>query len=422
MSNIFSKDLILFKIGIFFLPSAFSISSIFIFLSIAIQSFKRRNIFLKEKINFLLILLSSLMILSSFINTFLKDSYFGIEIPSYYYWIGLLNWIPFFWIFWASQGFLKTSNNRKSICDILCFSTIPVIVSGIGQNFFNWIGPLEFLNGLVIWYQRPIDEISGLTGLFNHANYAGSWLNLILPLCIAQLCDSSKNRKRFIFFSLILIGILTCIFLTNSRNAWGCAILSIPLVLGISSLRWFLPFTLFLISLITVTSNKIFKGGIQNTLRTILPNKVWLEFTNEGFTTLDVTRLEILNSAKKIIIDNPFVGTGAGSFPVIYEFQTGFWKGHSHNIFAEFAINNGIPSTILFVIFLLYILCISFKSIFKRLSNNIIDKAIWSGTLIFLSSQLIDIQYLDGRISLIFWLFLAALKCTIDENKVILNE
>ena len=56
------------------------------------------------------------------------------------------------------------------------------------------------------------------------------------------------------------------------------------------------------------------------------------EFTNEGFNTLDATRIEILNSAKEIIIANPLVGTGSGSFPIIYEFQTGFWKGHSHNL------------------------------------------------------------------------------------------
>jgi len=42
--------------------------------------------------------------------------------------------------------------------------------------------------------------------------------------------------------------------------------------------------------------------------------------------------------------------------------------------------------------------------------------------VIFLLSQLIDIQYFDGRISLVFWLLLAGLKCNIDENKFIKYE
>ncbi len=359
------------------------------------------------------------MILSSLFHTFLNNNYYEAEIPKYLSWVGLFNWIPFFWIFWASQGFLETDEKRKIICEILCFSTIPVIISGIGQQFFNWVGPFRFLNGLIVWYQRPIDNISGLTGLFNHANYAGSWLTLVLPICISQLYNHSKNKKKSIFFLSIFIGILVCIFLTNSRNAWGCTILTIPIVIGIASLRWFLPTLLGISSLIAITTMKTFKGEIQDSLRNIIPNKVWLEFTNEGFKNLDATRIEILNSSKEIIIKNPLVGTGSGSFPIIYELQTGFWKGHSHNLFTEFAISNGIPSTILFLIFLIYIMYISFTKIFKGSTNNISDKALWTASFVFLLSQMIDIQYFDGRISLIFWLFLASLKCIADEKKIL---
>ena len=50
---------------------------------------------------------------------------------------------------------------------------------------------------------------------------------------------------------LLLIGIIICILLTNSRNAWGCSLISIPLLLGIISL--------FLIT-IFITSSQIFYG------------------------------------------------------------------------------------------------------------------------------------------------------------------
>ena len=35
---------------------------------------------------------------------------------------------------------------------------------------------------------------------------------------------------------------------------------------------------------------------------------------------LDATRIEILNEAIRIIVNNPFFGTGAASFPIIYEY------------------------------------------------------------------------------------------------------
>ena len=126
-----------------------------------------------------------------------------------------------------------------------------------------------------------------------------------------------------------------------------------------------------------------------------------------------------MHFASKIIISNPFFGTGSGSFPIIFELETGFWKGHSHNIFTELAISYGLPSTIIFIIFLIILLSNSFKKIYNYPLKDINDKAHWAAASIFLVSQLVDVQYFDGRISITFWLLLASLKKTIDEKKFI---
>ena len=354
------------------------------------------------------------MILSCVVqNLFLEDRYDFI-IEKYVTWVGLFNWIPFFWIFWAAQGFLETKKDRNDFSLILILGTIPVIISGLGQYFFNWIGPFTIFNGLIIWYQRPINEISGLTGLFNHANYAGAWLTIIFPLCIAQIFNS-KTKFKVSFLLILILGISICIFLTNSRNAWGSSILTIPLLFGTSTLWWVLPITLFFSSLVLVL--KKIPGKFQDNLIDILPNKVLLEFTNEGFDHLNTTRMEIWHFASKLIISNPFFGTGSGSFPFIFELETGFWKGHSHNIFTELAISYGLPSTIILIIFLIILLSNSFKKIYNYPLKDINLKAHWAAASIFLVSQLVDVQYLDGRISITFWLLLASLK-TIDEKKI----
>ena len=411
----FIKEVNIFRIGLFFLPSAPNLSVLLILIPLVINSFKRKASYLKDKSNFLFIVVTLLMITSSILQIFfIKDKYSS-EINIYSSWIGLFNWIPFFWIFWASQDFLKTKDDRDTTCLILCLSTIPVIFSGIGQTFFDWNGPLKLFNGLIIWYQRPIDEISGLTAQFNHANYAGSWLTFILPLCISQSLNNTEDQFKQNFLRIILICIVVCIFLTNSRNAWGSSILTIPLVLGSSSFQWFFPSLLFISTIILITTNNIFEGNIQDILRGIIPSKVWLEFTSEGFKSLDVTRLEIIQEALKIISYNPLFGTGAASFSIIYLIEKGFWKGHSHNILTELSISYGIPCMIILVFFIIGILVKSFPYIY-RFKNNINDRGIWTAILIFLLSQQIDIQYFDGRISLIFWILLASIKCIIDEN------
>ena len=195
-----------------------------------------------------------------------------------------------------------------------------------------------------------------------------------------------------------------------------------PLVFGISSIKWFLPLILSISSFILVITNNIFKGSIQELLRNNIPDKIWLEFTDLGFSQLNVTRLEILNSAFRVIINNPFFGTGAASFPIIYEFETGFWKGHSHNLFTELSISYGLPSTFILITFLGIILFTSFKNLFRKKETNIKDRAFFVAILVFLISQLVDIQYFDGRISLVFWLLLACLKSINDEKKLIRYE
>ena len=83
----------------------------------------------------------------------------------------------------------------------------------------------------------------------------------------------------------------------------------------------------------------------------------------------------------------------------------------------ELSISYGIPCTIILVYFIGRILLKSFYNIYTTDKNNIFDRSIWTAVIIFILSQQIDIQYFDGRISLLFWILLAALKCINNENK-----
>ena len=102
---------------------------------------------------------------------------------------GIFNWLPFFWLFWALQPYIDSKKKRKKTALFLIAGTFPVLISGFGQYFFNWTGPMETLNGLIIWYQRPLGG-DGLTGPFNNQNYAGAWLSLIWPFSIAFAISS----------------------------------------------------------------------------------------------------------------------------------------------------------------------------------------------------------------------------------------
>ena len=142
-------------------------------------------------------------------------------------WIGLANWLPLFLIFMGFQAFLSNKKDRKVCAQYLVAGSIPVLVTGFGQYFFDWHGPLQTFNKLIVWFQYPLEEGQGLEGLFSNQNYAGCWLNIIWPFSIAFLFDKSLNFFKKSFSLCLVISFSIAIFLTSSRSAWGGLLLTL---------------------------------------------------------------------------------------------------------------------------------------------------------------------------------------------------
>ena len=409
---------LLFLLGIFFLPSTMLIGVSFLLPAFVISTLLSKKSFLKDHWNLPFIIFGLLIILSAILqNYFFKNNYVGIW-DSKLSLIGLGNWIPFIWVFWAVQPYLNSKSKRRSFSLVLIAGTFPVLITGFGQYFLNWTGPFETLNGLIIWYQRPIENPGGLSGLFSSQNYAASWLNFVWPFCIALFLDKGKNffKKTITFGFLISTGIAA--FLTFSRNAWLGLFTAIPIVAGKNAFKYLLPIIMLIILMLFFVFSPLFEGEFQHMVRGYLPGKILLEFSNDGYEGLDITRIGIYKSALELIKKNPLFGIGAGSFTEIFFFNTSFWKGHSHNLLLELTLSYGLPATIIFFITTSNILYLSSKKIFSCNILNIsyIDKAFWTALFFFLISQLADIQYFDGKISLITWILMAGLKNIIFEK------
>ena len=406
-----------FDLGIFLLPSAVPIS-IFLLIISSINSYlKSGRDFLRDKWNIPFLIAALLIILGAVVNTFYHNSQAIIE--NHIFWLGIANWIPLFLIFWGIQPYLKSKSQRKNCSIILISGSLPVILTGIGQYFFNWTGPFSTLNGLIVWYQRPIQFPGGLTALFNHANYAGSWLNIIWPFILASFLNNQKNLLRKSIIITFLASISLSIILTNSRNAWISLVNSSLLFLGIKSLIFTLFILFIFLALMIICNSKSFEGPIQTFAKSIIPENVWMEFSELGFQGLDITRLEIWQITLNLILKRPLIGYGASTFSFIFLSESNLWKGHSHNLPLEIAFSFGIPTAIIICITIIFILLLAFRKTFLKGDRKneyfFYEKAWVSSLIVLVLSQLVDIQYFDGRISLAFWILLAGSRNIISE-------
>ena len=429
LGNIAKIGFIFCITGFFFLPSSLLLAGIFLIPSAIIGTFCNKKNYFKDFYNLPFFICGILILINSLMQKFLISNPFENDWDVNLTIAGIGNWLPFFWFFWSFNNYVNSKLKRKLIAKTLIFGTFPVLISGFGQYFFNWTGPFEIFDGLIIWYQKPIEYPAGLSGLFSNQNYAGSWLNLVWPFCIALALEKTRTLLKKTFSISFLISIGFAIFLTNSRNAWSGLLISLPLVVGYDSLFWLLPVIVVLFITIFYTISELLTGEIQDLFREIIPERMWMEFSQEGFENIDASRFEIMKSAIKISFLRPIIGIGAASFTAIYALETNFWKGHSHNLILELAISYGYPVTIIFVSTIILILYSSGRTIFlnKTISKeeNFFDRAWWSALFFFSISQLADIQYFDGKISLVAWLLLSGLKNIINEkidNKIIIKK
>ena len=405
---------LLFLICIGLLLPAPLFSGILFFILLLLNSKNILKNYIKDKWNFPLFFCCLFMLIFTFLHlgNGLKDN-------TYTNWLGLANWLPYFYCFFAFQNYLNSQYKRRIVLITFLFSSILLIITGFGQVWFGWHGPFNFFNGAIIWYQRSLNQ-KGLSGLFNNANYAGNWLVIMLPISIACFFRSTNKIRKTILGSLI-VAILVAIYLTKSRNAFFGSFLILPFTINWYSLVFFVPI------LAVILFGFLLPSNFQNFIRKLIPHNISQNFSEFSLANLyQYPRFVIWSNAFDFILKKPFTGWGAASFPILFEETNNKWRGHAHNIFFELSISYGLIVSTTLAVFVIVLLFKSYKKIYlKNINltlldkrNLIFDKAWWAASWALIISQLFDVQYFDFRVSMIFWVLLSGLVCIIKEKKV----
>lgn len=417
----------LFHLGILFLASAPTISFLLLTIASIIGSLNRSDQYFMDKYNRPFIFASLLMI-TNCILIYIKADSFNILNP-YLAWIGLLNWLPFFWCFWSFQIYLSNIQLRSQAAKYFLIGSFPVLFSGFTQYFLNWYGPYEFLNKLIIWYQRPLSEGSGITGLFNNYNYAGSWLSITLPLIVGFLIKKEKKMNIRLINLIVVFLFIYMIILTTSRNALLSAIFTLFLIIPINKFRFYFIFLFVGLGIFLTNFFSNSSLNFHNKIYNFLPSSLFDKLSLNNLSDISsFPRVELWIKTIDLIKSNLLIGYGGGSFSNLYILSNGEFEGmqHSHNLILEIAFNYGLPSSILIITGMIYIF---FKSTKRFSLNNFkdritinnfnqFDEAWISSFIIFFFMHMLDITYFDGRISLLIWIILAGMRQIIREKQI----
>lgn len=415
----------LFLAGIFFLASVPFIGFILLLISLVLAIRSKPQINFNDKWNIPIFLSVGIIFFNTIYITLINKPNELESFSNSLIWINLCNWIPMFIGFIWFQYYLNTQQKRINFSKSIIAGSIPILFSCFMQLFFKWNGPKEILNGLIIWFLKPVELSGGITGLFSNTNYTGLWLSAILPfsLFLVDLNKRNKNLiKRYLVYA-ILVLITFFILSTNSRNALFGSFVAFNIIFGINKIILISLAILLLLALVYFSTSFVNIEFIKNFIPKILFSKIIdLKF-------LWITpRIIIWKNAIIFILLRPIFGWGSGTFSYLHSQKAIFWSrpiknfeySHAHNLFFEISHNFGLPLSFLLTFTFIYLMISAFRKIFYYESinkNSNFDKY-WlaSGTVIILS-HFYDITYYDGRIALLFCIILSGTRSILNDYK-----
>ena len=418
-----NKGEIFFLLGIFLLPAAFPLGSLFLLISLIISFFKNSRKFLNDRSNYPVFLAIGIILISTINTSLINIPEELINYQKSSVWLNLFNWIPILLGYLGFQDYLNSNEQKINFAKYLIAGTVPVIVSCFVQYNFYFKDHISILNGLLIWFMKTPAEGSAVSGLFSNPNYLVSWLIICLPFSLLLIKVSKKNSNQIILF-IISVLFTAFLILTNSRNGFLGLIVVIISFFGI---KRFLLFILPIASLSYLTNLLLMKIANLYFFKWFLSNEIVTKIINSTFDFQTNSRIQIWESAISFINEKPFLGWGASTFPYLHQyysktFSPPLWfedAQHSHNIFLEMAHNFGLPFSLLISISILFLISKVLLNLKK--SNNyeeyLISKLWITSTLGIILIHLTDMTYYDGKISLLICILFAGLKSSLGLEK-----
>jgi len=322
----------------------------------------------------------------------------------------LFNFLPFFWLMAALAMLVRQSPHPVLLLEQWALwtllATLPINLRALLE--FGLKAPTQVARwgqvGGLQWLYSQTDYGHRADAVFSHPNFLANYLVIVLGLGLGLIITSfAKPQPRlktawvFIATGWVLVGL----FCTGSRNGLLVAAL-LCLVTGIL-LRRHRSVVLAGLAVATAGVVGVFTFGVGG--RTVL----------QAFQTTNL-RTRVWQLALVQIQEHPWLGTGLGSFKLLYEPYTipiYAYLHHAHNLPLTLGSELGLPLMVLFNGVVGYVVYRALRTVqgpgFSPAQRGVISCYFLAfvGCVLF---TLFDLSFYDSRVNVMGWLALAGLQ------------
>lgn len=269
--------------------------------------------------------------------------------------LGWLLWLPLS-MFWSLSPGVALTYIAVLLCLPLAWLTVAA-ARDHASSLLDWLLPFV-LAVMVLWavLQGPDTFTAKPQGPFNDPNVFAAFLNLLLLPGLARWLAADLSAQRPLWRTAQLALLAAGLFATLLANSRGGTLVLLAASLLLLWQTRTLPHAARKRRLLLAVAAVAFLATAQ--LSTVVPN-VAQRLANTVLQG-DAGRLLLTKSALAMIADHPWLGTGIGSFQLLYAQyraaeETGTAGGWVHNDYLQLWQEAGLPMFLLLLALLLWV-------------------------------------------------------------------
>ncbi|MCP4022551.1 MAG: O-antigen ligase domain-containing protein [Desulfobacteraceae bacterium] len=272
-------------------------------------------------------------------------------------WQGFLLLLTYIAIYFISQTVTQTRKQRRILVYIILSTTFFLSIFGIFKRF--GINPFSFWE-----YEELTYNLDSLTSTYGNHNHMAGVIEMAFPFLLVLFLTRTRSLNIILMMSYMALIMVAALALTLSRGGWISS-------MGAHS---FLMTVLFFHKQFKNRGLVLLISGVALAISILfLSNTPIVEriatVTQKDITANYISRIKAWEGTLALIKDNPYAGTGPGTYTVVFpKYQPpglGVLFHNAHNDYLQFTADTG-----LFILPVIgWIVFIFFKTGFQNLTH-----------------------------------------------------